>query len=192
MAIHLSWCIPLDKKQYIEKQPKAVKRKSIPVGEITLFGMLGGLTCAAQIAMSPLPNIEPVSLLVMLYAVVFGWKCLYPIYVFVVLEILFFGIQLWNINYIYVWTILAFAAQMFRNKKNPLGWAILSGTFGLLFGFFCSFIYLFIGGPGMRFSWWASGILYDLMHCAGNFVLALVLFMPLKGILEQLYRKMKL
>ena len=42
--------------------------------------MLGALTFGLKVAMSYLPNIEPVSLLVMIFAVVFGKKCLYPIY----------------------------------------------------------------------------------------------------------------
>ena len=36
--------------------------------------MLGGLTFAAKVAMAGLPNIEPVSLMVMLFAVIFGAK----------------------------------------------------------------------------------------------------------------------
>ena len=44
------------------------------IGQIALFGMLGALTFAAKVAMSFLPNIEPVSLFVMLFAVVFGRK----------------------------------------------------------------------------------------------------------------------
>ena len=60
--------------------------------------MLAALTFALQVVMAPLPNIEPVSLLVMLFAVVFGWKCLYPVYVFVVMEILFYGFSTWNVN----------------------------------------------------------------------------------------------
>ena len=89
----------------------------MPLGEITLFGVLGAITFALQVAMSGLPNIEPVSLLVIVYAVVFGRKCLYPIYVFVVMEILFFGIQMWNINYLYVWALLALAAGWISKKK---------------------------------------------------------------------------
>ena len=89
---------------------------------------------ALQVAMSGLPNLEPVSLLVMVYAVVFGKKCLYPIYVFVVMDILFFGIQMWNINYLYVWTVLALASLWLRDLKHPLAWAILGAVFGLLFG----------------------------------------------------------
>jgi energy-coupling factor transport system substrate-specific component len=137
--------------------------------------------------MSGLPNIEPVSLLVMVYAVVFGKKCLYPIYVFVVMDILFFGIQMWNINYLYVWAILAVAALWLRDMENPFGWAVLSAVFGLLFGALCAPVYLFSGGPGFAVSWWISGIPFDLTHGAGNFVIALVLFVPLRRLLTQLY-----
>ena len=133
---------------------------------------------ALQVAMSGLPNIEPVSLLVLVYAVVFGKKCLYPIYVFVVMDILFFGIQMWNINYLYVWAVLALAALWLRELKHPLAWAILSAVFGLLFGALCAPVYLFSGGLGYAVSWWISGIPYDLLHCGGNFVMALLLFAP--------------
>ena len=157
--------------------------------EIALFGILGALTFGAKVAMSFLPNIEPVSLLVMLYAVVFGKKALYPIYLYVMLEILFYGIQLWNINYLYVWALLALGAWMLRNSQSGLAWALLSGVFGLFFGALCAPVYIFVGGLGFAVSWWVSGIPFDLMHCAGNFAMALVLFMPLRRLLTRLYHK---
>ena len=46
----------------------------LTVREICLFGMLAAVTFGAKWVMAPLPNIEPVSLLVMLFAVTFGWK----------------------------------------------------------------------------------------------------------------------
>lgn len=152
--------------------------------------MLGALTFGMKVAMSLLPNIEPVSLMVMLYAVVFGRKSLYPIYLYVLLEILFYGIQLWNINYLYIWAILALAAWLLRKMQSPLGWALLSGCFGLAFGLLCTPVYLVTGGPAFAFSWWASGILFDITHCVGNFVIALVLFMPLRRLLEKLYARL--
>lgn len=156
---------------------------------MALFGILGALTFGAKVAMSFLPNIEPVSLFVMLYVVVFGRKALYPIYLYILLEILFYGIQLWNINYLYIWAILALGAWFLRKSENPLAWALLSGVFGLLFGALCAPVYLFTGGLGFAVSWWISGIPFDLMHCAGNFVMALILFMPLRRLLEKLYKK---
>ena len=163
----------------------------LSVREIALFGILGALTFGLKFAMSWLPNIEPVSLLVMLYAVVFGRKCLYPIYLYVTLENLVYGIQLWNINYLYVWAILALLAWLLRKSGSPLAWAILSGVFGLFFGLLCAPVYLVSGGVGFAISWWASGIPYDLLHCAGNFAMALILFVPMRKLLERLYRKLQ-
>ncbi len=157
--------------------------------EVALFGVLGALTFGLKMVMSWLPNIEPVSLLVMLYVVTFGRKSLYPIYLYVALEILFFGIQLWNINYLYVWLLLAVAAWLLRRMKSPLSWAMLCGIFGLLFGLLCAPVYLFTGGIGFAVSWWISGIPYDLLHCAGNFIMALVLFAPLRKLLTKLYSR---
>lgn len=161
----------------------------LTVRELTLFALLGALTFGAKFVMSGLPNIEPVSLMVMLFVVVFGKKALYPIYLYVMMEILIFGIQLWNINYLYIWLVLAAAAWLLRKMTHPLGWALLSGVFGLLFGLLCTPVYLFTGGIGFAVSWWLSGIPYDLTHCVGNFVIALVLFVPLRKVLENLYQK---
>ena len=146
---------------------------------------------ALKVAMSGLPNIEPVSLLVMVYAVVFGKKCFYSVYVYVVFEILLFGIGIWNIYYLYIWAILAFIAIAFKKAENLVIWAVISGAFGLLFGAFCMPVDIFIGGFGYAAARWVSGIPFDLLHCAGNFVIALVLFVPLRKLLEKLYARMK-
>lgn len=159
--------------------------------EIALFGVLGSITFALKLALSGLPNIEPVSLLTMVYAVVFGKKCFYSVYVYVALEILVFGIGIWNIYYLYIWAILAFAAMALRKIENPVLWAVISGAYGLLFGALCMPVDIVIGGLGYAAARWVSGIPFDLLHCAGNFTFALVLFVPLRKLLEMLYSKMK-
>ena len=163
----------------------------VSTGEVALFGVLGGLTFAAKVAMMALPNIEPTSLMVMLFAVTFGRKALYPIYVYVLLEFILHGLHLWSINYLYVWLVLAVGAWLLRRMTHPLGWALLSGVFGLLFGALCAPVYLFVGGPAYALSWWISGIPFDLLHCGGNFVIALVLFVPMRRLMEVLYRNMQ-
>ena len=167
------------------------KKKGLSLGETVLFGMLGALTFALQVVMAPLPNIEPVSLLVMLFAVTFGWKSLYSIYTFVAMEILFHGIGLWNINYLYIWTILAVAAIFLRKMEPVLGWAILSAVFGLAFGALCGIVDVFIGGFGYAAAKWVSGIPFDLLHCGGNFAMALVLWKPLRQLLDKLKKKVR-
>jgi len=161
----------------------------LSAGEVALFGVLGGLTFAAKVVMMGLPNIEPVSLMVMLFGVCFGKKAVYPIYVYVLLELTLYGIHLWSVNYLYVWVVLAGVAWLLREMRSPLGWALLAGVFGLLFGALCAPVYLAVGGPAFALSWWISGIPFDLIHCAANFVMALVLFVPLRRLMERLYKK---
>ena len=92
-------------------------RLKLTLREIVLFGILAALTFGLKVAMSGLPNIEPVSLMVMLFAVIFGWKALYPAFVYVVMEILYFGLGTWNICYLYVWPLLV-AGGILMKKKN--------------------------------------------------------------------------
>lgn len=158
--------------------------------QIALFGVLAALTFGAKVAMSALPNIEPVSLMVMLFAAVFGWKALYPVYLYVGMEILLYGINLWNINYLYIWTILAAAAIAMRRLRNPIWWALLSGTFGMAFGLLCSPVYMAIGGFDYGIRWWLAGVAFDVPHAIGNFVIALVLFAPLRKLTEKLYNRL--
>ena len=160
--------------------------KNTSLRELALFGVLGGLIFAVKTAMAPLPNIEPVSLLVMLCAVTFGKKAAYPVAVYVLLEFALYGPGLWAVSYLYVWFLLAGAAYLLREMEAPLGWALLSGAFGLLFGALCAPVYLFTGGPAFALAWWISGIPFDLLHCAGNFALALALFRPLRRVLGKL------
>ena len=161
------------------------------LAELALFGILGALTFGLKVVMAGLPNIEPVSLMVMLFAVTFGRKALYPIYVYVLLEFLLYGLSLWSINYLYIWAVLAGAARLLRKETHPLAWALLSGGFGLLFGALCAPVDVFIGGAGYAVGRWVSGIPFDLLHGAGNFVIALALFVPLRRQMERLYRRMR-
>ena len=180
MGLSISWCIPLDKQ-----------KTKLTIRETVLFGVLGALTFAAKYVMSALPNIEPVSLMVMLCAVIFGWKAFYPVAIYVVMEIMVYGLGLWNINYIYICAILLIAAILLRKMEHPLGWAMLSGGFGLAFGALCGIVDLVVGGFAYAATKWVSGIYFDLLHCAGNFVIALLLFVPLRRLLTRLYDKMK-
>lgn len=160
------------------------------VREIALFGVLGSLTFAAKLVMSGLPNIEPVSLMVMLFAVTFGKKSIYPIYVYVAMEILVYGINLWNVYYLYIWLVLAVAAYFMRNNRQPLNWAILSAVFGLAFGVLCGITDIFVlGGIAPAVGKWTSGIMFDVVHCVSNFLIALLLFKPLRELMEKLYSR---
>ena len=156
--------------------------------DTTVLAMCAAILIAVQVALAVpvLPNIELVSLLVILYTLTFKHRVLYIIYTFSVAEGLIWGFQYWWFSYLYVWTILAFAAWMLRRMKSPVGWAVLSGSFGLLFGALCAPVNLFVGGLGYAVSWWVSGISFDLIHGAANFALCLALWKPLGALFMRL------
>lgn len=160
--------------------------------EIVILGLLGAMLFVCKLALAWLPNIEPVSLLVMVYVAVFGRKALFPIYIYVGLECLTWGFNVWSLCYLYVWAVLALGAYLLRRMESPLGWAVLSGAFGLFFGTLCALLYLVWGGWAFAFSWWVSGIPFDLLHCASNFIMALVLFKPCKKVLARLASGMRI
>ena len=159
------------------------------VRQVALFGMLGALTFGAKVAMAGLPNIEPVSLMVMLFAVAFGLKGLYPVYLYVLMEILLYGVNLWNLNYLYIWAVLFFGAYAMRKLKSSLWFALLSGLFGLAFGLLCSPVYMVIGGFSYGIRWWLAGFAFDIPHAIGNLVIAALLFAPLRKLLTKLYNR---
>ncbi len=164
-------------------------KRGLSLRDMTLLSVLAALTFAMKVVMAYLPNIEPVSLMVMLLMVVFGWKGLLGVYVYVALEILFYGLGLWNVYYLYVWAILAVAARLLWRMEHPLWWALLSGAFGLAFGALCALVDVFIGGFGYAAAKWVTGIPFDITHCGGNFVIALLLFRPLRNLMQRLYGK---
>lgn len=154
---------------------------------IVLLALLSALLLAAQIALAPLPNIELVSLLIILYTTVLQKKTLYIIYVFALLEGLLYGFGMWWFCYLYVWTILWGVAMLFRKEQNALFFALISGLFGVLFGTLCSVPYFLTGGIETGFAWIVSGLPFDLLHGIGNFAAALLLFRPLKAVFCKAY-----
>lgn len=151
----------------------------MPIKDITIIGITSAVMIVLQVALRFLPNIEFVSLLVILYTLVLGRKTLYAIYVFVFLQGLLYGFGLWWLSYLYVWTFLFFITMIFRKNRSPYFWTLLSAGFGLAFGALCSIPYLFIGGFPMALANWISGIPFDIAHCIGNFIIALIFFKPL-------------
>jgi energy-coupling factor transport system substrate-specific component len=154
--------------------------------DAAVVGVAAALMFGSQVALSFLPNVELVSLLVILFAQHLGRRALFAIYVFVLLEGLLYGFGSWWLVYLYIWTVLYIAARLLRQMHAAVGWAIVSGIFGLLFGFLSSFVYLFLLGFWGGVTYFVQGIIFDLVHCAGNFVVALLLYRPLDAAMRMI------
>ncbi len=160
-------------------------RISEKVTDIVTLGLLSAILLLGQLGMAFLPNIEPVTVLLIIYTLAYKKKVFFIIYAFVLMEGLIFGFGIWWISYLYIWSILALIVLIFRKNDSVIIWAVTAGAFGLLFGALCAIPYLISGGPGAALAYWAAGIPYDILHCAGNFVLTLILFRPASYIINK-------
>ena len=156
--------------------------------EIVLLGMLGAIAYVGQVALSFLPNIEVVSVLFLVYTKIFGKKALFPIYVFVLLEGIFWGFGSWWIMYLYVWAVLWGITMLLRRNDSAVFWAVINGAFGLVFGALCSITQVVMFGIGSGFAYFISGIPFDIVHCIGNFLTALFLYKPLTILLSKVMK----
>lgn len=140
-------------------------------------------------AMAALPNIEPVSLLCCICSVLYGRRALASVGVFIIVEGLLYGFHVWWIAYLYLWPLCCLIAQILRKADSAVICAILMALFGLCFGALSAIPYLFIGGFPMAFAYWLSGISFDLLHCAGNFAICLLLYRPLITAARRILKK---
>lgn len=153
---------------------------------VALSGILGAILLVSQIALAPLPNIEIVSVLVVLFTLVLGKYVAYTLSVFILLEGLVYGFGLWWFSYLYIWTILAIITFFFRKMESRLGWALICGFYGLLFGTLTSFPTFILSGFAVGVAYILSGIPFDLIHAVANFLLAFLLLPVLRKLLEKL------
>lgn len=163
---------------------------------MTLGALFGALLVASKEILAAVPGIELVSLLIIVWTRVFRTGAVPGIAVFIVLEGALYGFGLWWTMYLYIWYILWAAVMLIppaRHAPTPkrrvlaaLGWAVLSGVYGLCFGALTAIPYFFRGGPATAFAYWLAGLSYDAAHGAGNFAAALVLSVPLIGLFTRL------
>ncbi|NMA07288.1 MAG: hypothetical protein GX928_06215 [Ruminococcaceae bacterium] len=150
--------------------------------------MATAIVVAAKFAMSSLPNIEPVTLLFILYTKHLKKKTLYVIYVFTLIEGIIYGFHIWWITYLYVWTLLYIFVSHAKGE-GVLYYASIGGIFGLIFGTLTSIPYFFIGGIAGGIAYISAGIVFDLVHAAGNFIIIALLYKPLDYALERIVEK---
>ena len=177
-----------------KKSEEKKQSRHLSIRDIALIGAMVAVIEVCKMVMAPLPNIELTSFWVILFTLFFGWKMVFVIPVFILIEGCVYGFGLWWMMYLYAWPLLALFAYINRKKETLLFWSLTSATFGLLFGAMCAIPYFFIGwvdggiAVGLRtaFTWWVAGIPWDITHAIGNFVLMLVLFRPMKRIMEKI------
>lgn len=165
----------------------------ITVRDITIIGIMVAVIEVCKITMAALPNIELTTFWIIMFTLFLGKKSIFAVPVFILIEGTIWGFGLWWVMYLYLWPLLAILTWIFRKQDSVWFWSILSSIFGLFFGALSSIPYFFIGfsGGGIAggisgmFSYWIAGIPFDITHGIANFVLMLVLYKPVRHIMNK-------
>lgn len=165
--------------------------RSNKIKDIAIMGMMVAILEILKFALMALPNIEAVTLMIIIFTLLIGRKAFIVVTAFSLVECIIWGFGLWSIGYFYIWPILVLVTLIFKKSNNSLLWAIIAGFFGLFFGAFFAIIYVFTSGYEAAISYWISGIPFDIIHCIGNFTITLVAFKPLYNIANKI-KKSKL
>ncbi len=157
------------------------------VQKLTRIALLSAILYVSKLALDFLPNIELVSLLTILYTLVFGKEALLIVTVFNLFQIIQWGIGSWTISYLYTWPLLCLLTLLLKKliKEEFIIWSIVSGIFGLLFGSLFALVYIPVD-PAYALSYWIMGLPWDVWHAAWNFVLMLALGKPLYKVLNRM------
>lgn len=150
--------------------------------EICLIGILAAVNIASRIALQALPNIKPVTAIIIISVMVFGLT--FGIKLTVVTTLvsnIFLGMGPWTLFQILAWIVICLLTQIlidcFRKlNKTPhlLFMAIFSFLMGYVFGFIVSLEQLVEGGFGLFIVYYMNGLLFDTFHAIGNFAFYLI------------------
>ncbi len=162
--------------------------------QIALFASFGALMFLSDLAMEALPNIHLIGAFTVAFTVVYRFKALFPIYVYVFLNGLYSGFAMWWVAYLYVWAVLWGMAMLLPRDMRPsvatIVYMAVSGLHGLMFGTLCApsqVLLLFGFDLSKMLPYIISGLPFDVTHCIGNAV-AGILILPLIKALTAIHR----
>ena len=158
----------------------------MPVRKITRIALLSAILYVSKVALEFLPNVELVSLLTVLYTLVFGKEAFLIVTVFNLFELIQWGFGTWWVSYLYVWPLLVLITLLLKRviKEEFLIWSVVSGLFGLIFGSLFAIVYLPVDSA-YALAYWISGLPWDVWHGVCNSVLMLVIGKPLYLLLKK-------
>ena len=161
------------------------------VRDTAVFAMFGALMFGTKYLMEILPNIHLLALFIGTLTVVYRWRALIPIYIYVFLDGLFHGFSLWWLPYLYIFLPLFFAFLALP-RRLPQGaravvYPILCGLHGLLFGALYAPAQALLFGLDWQamLAWIAAGLTFDLIHAVSNTVFG-TLVLPFTLLLRKL------
>lgn len=158
--------------------------------EIALIGILAAVNISSRIFLQFLPNIKPVTSIIIISVLMFDLSFGVKLAVVTTLiSNMFLGMGTWTFFQILAWVVICLLTELIKegfhkvNKEPPvLFMAIFAFLAGFIFGFVVSLDHLIVGGPIYFLTYYLSGLSFDFLHASGNLFFYLACFPVMKKI----------
>ncbi len=167
--------------------------RTFSVYELVLLPLLGVLMFVSKLVMEFLPNIHLLGMFIMVFTLVFRYKALVSIYIYVFLLLFVGGFAPWWVPNLYIWTIL-WAVTMLLPRRIPRHWQmvvypVVCALHGFGYGVLCAPTQALLYGLDFNgmIAWIVAGLPFDLIHGVGN-LLSGLLIVPFVALLNRLNR----
>lgn len=159
---------------------------------LALLAVLSALAVAGRILFVFIPNVQPVTSLVIMLTLVAGLRfgALFATLT-LMLSNLILGMGFWTIGQILGFLVIVlltgFFIRPFQNKL-PLVWlALFSGFCGFVYGFIQALFIAPLYGFSYFWAYYLAGLSFDALHAIGNIAFYLVLAPILLPLLRRLF-----
>lgn len=155
--------------------------------EIALIGILSAICVVSRLTLQFLPNIKPVTSIIIIVSIFMGAK--YGISI-AVIQTLISGMILGLGTYIpfqiLAWALIAVIASILSPiSKNIYIVSIISTISGYLFGIIVSLERLIYTNLEGTIVYYISGLYFDTLHAIGNLAFCLVIYTPLTKVIKR-------
>ena len=144
---------------------------------------------ASKLLMNAFPNVHFIGVSIVALTLVYRFKALFPLYVFVLIHGFVEGFSPWWVPYLYIWLPL-WGATMALPKKMPkwlapVVYMFICGFHGISYGTMfapCHALFFHLDFKGML-AWIATGFPWDVTHGVSNLIFG-SLIIPLATVIR--------
>ncbi len=147
------------------------------VRSIALVAMLSAASIAGRVIMTPIPGLQPVTLIVIVTTMALGLRHgLMVVFISTMVSNLQLGHGVWTLFQLGAWSLVAVLSYFYGRtplRNNRLISAFFAGLTGIIYGMAVSLNGLLF--TNRIIAYYLAGIPHDLTHALGNFAMYFVM-----------------
>lgn len=147
---------------------------------LTRTALFTALVTLGRLGFAFLPNVQPMTVLIVCITLYYGWKTGLAVSVLsVLLSNIYLGMGPWTLAQIIAFSVLVGLTNLLRNRHHQMPLAVLqlfTGVLGMLYGLIISVVQAPFFGWNILVPYYLSGLFFDIMHAGGNIVFLAILY----------------